>query len=264
MGSGGEPRLGSLIVTSTRQRAAILSVVGAAAGVVALLSFARPSAARAEPSDVNAPAVPRAQCGPGSDPETGMQGRVSAEDVANGRAARGYRCNTEVVSHFGTNGGYRTYRYVDRAGNVCGYFDPTLLFPSNAASDTHKTGVIVLDMSDPAKPLETTRLLTPAMQTPHESLNLHVARGLLAADLGNPETAIGHVDIYSIGDDCRSPVLQSSLPVSALGHEGTFSPDGLTFWSSSIAGVSPRSTSPIRNSPNRSGSRSVSSRTAST
>jgi hypothetical protein len=31
--------------------------------------------------------TPRASCGPGSHPETGMQGRVSAEDTASGRAA---------------------------------------------------------------------------------------------------------------------------------------------------------------------------------
>src|SRR6266849_5140278 len=71
-----------------------------------------------------------------------------ADDVASGRAARGYRCNTELVGHYGTSGGYRTYRYVDKQGHVCAYYDPTLLFPSNAASDTHKTGVVVLDMSN--------------------------------------------------------------------------------------------------------------------
>lgn len=195
-----------------------------------------PTAASAEPNDINAAAVPRANCGPGSDPETDLQGRVSPEEVASGRAARGYRCNTEVVSHFGTNGGYRVYRYVDHAGHTCAFFDPTLLFPGNAASDTHKTGVVVLDMSDPAKPVETARLVTPAMQTPHESLSLHAARGLLAADLGNPETAVGHLDLYSVADDCRNPALLSSAPMSALGHEGGFSPDGMTFWSSSITG----------------------------
>jgi len=213
---------------STRLRDGVLIAV---AGVVVM---AVPSAARAVSGDINAPAVHRAHCGRGSDPETGIQGRVSAQDVADGRAARGYRCNTALVSHYGTSGGYRTYRYVDRAGHVCAYYDPTLLFPSNAASDTHKTGVVVLDMSKPAHPVETARLLTPAMQTPHESLSLNVPRGLLAADLANPETAPGDVDVYSVASDCRHPVLESSLPVAVLGHEGSFSPDGKTFWSSSI------------------------------
>src|SRR5436190_6921540 len=128
-----------------------------------LLGVAVPITARTmgSASAATISAVPRAQCGPGSDPETGLQGRVSADDIASGRAARGYRCNTELVGHYGTSGGYRTYRYVDKHGHVCAYYDPTLLFPSNAASDTHKTGVVVLDMTDPSKPVETTRLLTP-------------------------------------------------------------------------------------------------------
>jgi len=213
---------------SIRLRDAVLMAAAA------VLIAAVPNAAWTVTSDVNAPAVPLAHCGPGSDPETGIQGRVSSQDVADGRAARGYRCNTALVSHYGTSGGYRTYRYVDQAHHVCAYYDPTLLFPSNALSDTHKTGVVVLDMTNPAHPVETTRLVTPAMQTPHESLSLNIPRGLLAADLGNPETAAGFVDIYSVKSDCRHPVLESSLPVAVLGHEGSFSPDGKTFWSTSI------------------------------
>jgi hypothetical protein len=182
-------------------------------------------------------AVPRAQCGPGSDPETGMQGRVSADDVASGRAARGYTCNTEVVSHESTAGGFRVQRYADKSGHVCAFYDSTLLFPTNALiGSTHKTGVFVLDMTDPAHPVQTAELVTPAMQSPHESLSLNVPRGLLAADLGNPFTYPGVVDIYSVADDCRHPALQSSLPIGAFGHEGAFSPDGRTFWVSAAGG----------------------------
>ncbi|HWW55118.1 MAG TPA: hypothetical protein VNY84_15180, partial [Acidimicrobiales bacterium] len=46
----------------------------------------------------------------------------------------------------------------------------------------------------------------------------------------------GWVDVYSVAQDCRHPVLDSSLPVGLLGHEGTFSPDGRTFWVSSAGG----------------------------
>src|SRR3954466_4994520 len=63
------------------------------------------------------PATPKAQCGPGSKPETGTQGRVSTADVLSGRAAQGYTCNTEVKGHFGRTGGFRTYRYIDGAGH---------------------------------------------------------------------------------------------------------------------------------------------------
>src|SRR5438067_12476823 len=91
-------------------------------------------------------------------------------------------------------------------------------------------------MSDPAHLVRTAMLETPAMQSPHESLSINTKRGLLAADLGNPITYPGHVDIYDISKDCRSPVLDASLPVSIMGHEGNFAPDGKTFWSSSPSG----------------------------
>jgi hypothetical protein len=166
-----------------------------------------------------------------------MQGRVSAQDVADGRAAQGYLCNTQQVGHYGTTGGFRVYRYTDQAGHVCAFYDTTLMFPTNALlGSTHKTGVFVLDMSDPTHPVQTADLVTPAMQSPHESLSLNTPRGLLAADMGMAFTYPGFVDIYSVAHDCRHPALQSSLPVGVLGHEGTFSPDGNTFWSSSAGG----------------------------
>jgi hypothetical protein len=57
-----------------------------------------------------APAVPPADCGPGSLPETSTQGRVPAEDYESGRAAQGYTCNTEQVSHQGSSGGFKALR----------------------------------------------------------------------------------------------------------------------------------------------------------
>ena len=203
-----------------------------------LVGLVVPVVARAATTDGVYPGpVPRASCGPGANPETGMQGRVSADDVASGRAAQGYTCNTELVSHYGTTGGYRVHRYVDASGNACAFYDSTLLFPTNAlAGSTHQTGVFVLDMSNPAQPVQTATLSTLAMQSPHESLSLNVPRGLLAADLGNPLSHAGWVDIYSVKADCRHPVLESSLPVGVLGHEGAFSPDGNTFWVTSAGG----------------------------
>ena len=97
------------------------------------------------------------------------------------------------------------------------------------------TGVAVLDMSDPANPKQTTSLLTPAMQTPHESLLLNERSGLLAAVTGNPAFYPGIVDLYDLNEDCRNPVLQSSLPVGIFGHESGFAPDGNTFYATSIS-----------------------------
>ena len=84
--------------------------------------------------------------------------------------------------------------------------------PAADAGADQLTGVYVLDMSDPAHPVHTDNLLTPAMQSPHESLSLNAKRGLLAADMGNPPFNPGFVDIYDVSQDCRHPVLKSSLP----------------------------------------------------
>ncbi|MGH9184245.1 MAG: LVIVD repeat-containing protein, partial [Acidimicrobiales bacterium] len=182
--------------------------------------------------------VPRADCGPGSRPETGIQGRVSAQDHASGRAAQGFTCNTELVGSYakptaqGTVGGYKVERYVDASGHECAYYDTTLLFPTNLFDAT--IGVNVLDMSDPTNPTLTDTLITPAMLSPHESLVLSPERGLLAAVLGNPAFNIGIVDVYDVSQDCRHPVLKSTLlPSGILGHESGMAPDGRTFYSAS-------------------------------
>ena len=181
------------------------------------------------------PATPKASCGPGSLPEPGLQGRVAKEDVEDGDAAAGYRCNIAEVGHSGQTGGYKVLRYVDKAGHECAYYDTTLLFPINALSlSLEPTGVAVLDMSDPANPVRTDSLLTPAMQTPHESLNISVDRGVLAAVAGNPAFAPGIVDVYDISADCRHPVLKASAPVGFLGHESGMAPDGKTFYPTSL------------------------------
>jgi hypothetical protein len=211
------------------------------AGVVLLfvaaavaLPAGTPPAARGA---ADAPATPRAVCGPGSMPETAEQGRVTKADVDSGRAAKGYTCNTELVGHVGDSGGYRVHRYVDAAGHECAFFDTTLLFPTNATHGPQSpTGVWAVDMADPAHPVHTATLSTIAMQTPHESFSINTKRGLLGAVMGNPATYPGAVDLYDISKDCRNPALQSTLPLSALGHEGAFSPDGNTFWATSVVG----------------------------
>jgi len=192
-------------------------------------------AASAPPSAIPA-ASPKAHCGPGSLPEGPVQGRVPSADYTSGRAAKGYLCNAVQVSHIGTTGGFKTFRYTDRTGRVCAFYDGTLLFPTSLAHDGDTGGVHVLDMSDPARPIETDRLVTPAMDSPHESLALNPLRGLLAAGMGSPATAPGIVDVYDVSNDCRHPVLQSTTPLGILGHESGFSPDGRTLWISTTAG----------------------------
>lgn len=182
-------------------------------------------------------ATPRAQCGTGSRPETGLQGRISQEDHDSGRAAAGFICNMQLVGSQvapvanGTVGGFKTHRYVDPKGNECAYYDSTLLFPSNLLDG--QAGVKVLDMSDPTNPVQTATLLSPAMLSPHESLVISEKAGILAAVLGNPSFGPGVIDVYDISQDCRNPVLLSSSPLGIFGHESGLSPDGKTFYAGS-------------------------------
>ena len=191
-----------------------------------------------DPVSVAAPAAtPRASCGPGSRPERGMQGRVAQADYDSGRAAEGFTCNTQLVGSYttptanGTVGGFKVERYVDAAGNSCAYYDTTLLFPTNIFNT--QAGVNVLDMSNPAAPVLTERLVTPAMLSPHESLVVSQSRGLLAAVAGNPLLLPGVVDVYELEPDCRHPVLKSTSPAGLIGHESGMAPDGNTFYSAS-------------------------------
>jgi len=181
--------------------------------------------------------TPPATCGPGSLPETGVQGRVPAADYASGRAAAGYLCNTEQVAHQGSTGGFKVQRYTDSRGNTCAFYDSTRLFPLEVPFQaTTGFGVIVLDMADPANPRVATTLKTPAMLSPHESLLVSQSRGLLAAVMGNPATTLGVLEVYDVREDCRAPKLLSTSVEPVFGHESGWSPDGNTFYAASTVG----------------------------
>ena len=218
------------MVRSGRRTSSVLLL----AGCLAVSAAALPSASAAVTAP---PPTPRAVCGPGSIPETGIQGRVPAADVAAGKVRNGFRCNIEVVSQSGISGGFKVERYVDKTGRECAYYDTTTLFPSNVSTiDEQPLGVFVLDMSNPRKPVRTAALQTPAMLSPHESLLVNAKRGLLAAVLGNPIFGPGQVDVYDLSEDCRTPVLLSTTPLGVLGHESGFAPDGKTFYAASLGG----------------------------
>jgi hypothetical protein len=200
------------------------------AGAIGLALLAATFPAPAASAPRIPPATPRAVCGPGAIPESGVQGRVTAEDLADGL---GSRCNLELIGHAGTLAGFRVHRYIDTAGHECAFYDSTPYIqtrPGKSVANLDLTGVHVLDMKNPVHPRSTVDLRTPAMSSPHESLSLHVERGLLAANLGNLVTGPAFVDVYDVKTDCRHPALLSTFPVGVLGHEGNFSPDGNTFW----------------------------------
>ena len=205
-----------------------------AAVAVALLGLTLPAHGAAT---IYAGPIPQLACDSQSLPETGVQGRVPKSEVDSGRAAKGYRCNTTQVSRFRATGGFQVHRYVDKAGHDCGIFDTTLLFPRDTDKNAVEgLGVYIMDMKDPAHPVHTATLSTPAMLSPHESLRINAKRGLIAADMGYPSTNPGFVDVYDMSADCRHPVLQSSSPLGILGHESAFSPDGTIFYVSSTTG----------------------------
>ncbi|MCW2573262.1 MAG: hypothetical protein JWO88_3320, partial [Frankiales bacterium] len=87
---------------------------------------------------------------------------------------------------------------------------------------------------DPAHPVSTMRLVSPAMDSPHESVRLNQKRGLLVADMAYPTTNPGFVDVWDVSKDCLHPSLLSSSPMGVLGHESGFAPDGNTFYVASL------------------------------
>mgnify|MGYP006137817693 CR=1 FL=1 len=150
----------------TRPRTRIVAALAVFVGLVACSRSEAPDPV----TPTGAAASSKAVCGPGSHPEIGLQGRVSGAEHESGRATEGYRCNVEVVgTHtipdaIGTVAGFKVERYVDAAGHDCAYYDTTLTFPTNLVDG--EAGVNVLDMSDPANPVLTERLLTVAMLSP--------------------------------------------------------------------------------------------------
>ena len=183
--------------------------------------------------------VPRAQCDTASEPLAGEQGRVPASATQTPEAARGWTCNLKVVSRHPTPGGFRVWRYTDTNGHTCAFYDTSLIGAANVVSlaAAPSQGVVVLDMSDPSHPAQTAVLTAAAMLSPHESLNLNSARGLLAAEAGTGATAPGLMAIYDVSGDCRRPVLQSEYLAAPFGHESGFSPDGRTFWIGGAQGI---------------------------
>ena len=174
-------------------------------------------------------ATPQVGCRPGSRPEPDIQGRVPE-----GSAKNGLWCNMDLLARHGTSGGFKVLRYVDRSGRECGYYDTALIFPENVFKlDGTSTGVVVLDMSDPANPKQTDTLWEPPMLAPHESLIMNQKRGLIAAIHGTLGQGLGQVSIYDASKDCRKPVLQSTTASARWGHESGFSRDGKTLYATS-------------------------------
>jgi hypothetical protein len=211
--------------TGGRRRLAVIAV-----GVVGLLALPGSAAfGRADPRrTVFEGPVPRAQCGPGSNPETGLQGQAPLEDRESGRSSQGYTCNLDLVGRYGPAEGFEGAEWQMAWYGHCAYYDTRF-----SGAQQHR-GTIVLDVSDPAHPRYATHLTTAAMQDPWESLKVNQARGLLAGVFVADAQGAGFFDVYDVKGDCAHPKLLASVPVNGLGHEGGWAPDGKTYYGTGI------------------------------
>jgi len=225
----------------------LLSVSGAVIGF---------AAEESESSDAGPRTVPKAVCGPEDRPETGLQGQVPAALRAAG--FQGFNCNLKLIGQSKNDGGnWQTTEFkerrqavsdgeggdpADKPLHVCGYYGSQSPALSPKTRDPATYGVRVVDLTEPRKPTLTGYLQTSSMLDPWESLKVNERRQLLAADQGANGGGGPAVDIYDVSEDCRSPQLLASIavgtgadgaapaPVAPIGHEGSFAPDGLTYY----------------------------------
>jgi hypothetical protein len=188
------------------------------------------------------PTVPKAHCGPGSLPETGLQGEVPLADQMDLRSQQGYRCNLQLIGRYAGNGGAIMMAWY---GN-CAYMS-TGYSPTDPDYNALK-GVVVIDAKDPRHPVATTRLQTPAMINPWEALKANARTGLLATGEGGsfPLTGPGAAgpifDVYDVKHDCAHPRLDASVTLpDGKGHEGDFAPDGRTYYQSTLSAAPSKS-----------------------
>jgi hypothetical protein len=179
--------------------------------------------------------VEKARCRPGDKVETGLQGQVPVGDRVSGRAAEGYFCNMAMV------GGVRTRGFAnfDVYGD-CAYYTESPGGFGGPGADGHGN---VVDVSDPTRPVVTATLTARAMGNAGESLRVNAKRGLLVADHYGNGTADPRVGtfpwlaVYDVATDCRHPRLLADVAMPhGRGHEGWFSPDGLTYFMTSVLG----------------------------
>ena len=215
----------------------VLSAVGAGLTLVAL---AAPAAAGGFPT------TPKATCGPGSLPETGLQGEVPIADQFSGRSMQGYRCNLELVGRYAGNGGAIMMAWQDHCAYMATGYSPT------DPDYDKKKGVVVIDAADPRHPKETARLQSAAMINPWEALKANPRSGLLATGEGGsfPLTGPGAsgpmFDVYDVKHDCAHPKLQASVSLpDGKGHEGDFAPDGRTYYQSTLQSAPSASIVPV-------------------
>jgi hypothetical protein len=186
--------------------------------------------------------VARANCGPGSNPETSdIQGSVTVADRDSGRSSQGYTCNMDLVGNYGPHSPlpfegaeWQLARYKDSSGHQCAYYSQRMVNPASKGGTQKRPGTVVVDVSNAADPKFSENLPTPGMYDPWETLKVSEQRGLLAAVQVADGQAGSFMGIYDIKDDCRHPKQLFDGSVTAINHEGNFSNDGMTYYTGGL------------------------------
>ena len=183
------------------------------------------------------------KCAAGNRPEAALQGQVPAALRAAG--FDGFNCNLDLIGQAkGEGAGFSFAAFTDSAGRTCAYVSTTYPFDDQGKpiKGRKSKGVPVIDVTDPAKPVQTDILTTRPMLDPWESLRVNEQRQVLMAAAGRKGGGGPEVDFYDLSQDCRHPQLLFSGPVGTgadgglkldpnpLGHEGNFAPDGRTLY----------------------------------
>jgi hypothetical protein len=152
-----------------------------------------------------------------------VQGQTTLAERYSPGKARAYTCNLELVGQFEGEG----------AGFDMEVLDDCVYYSTAPSKKLRQPGTVVLDVSDSRHPKMTTRLDSPAMLNPIESLAIEPVRKVMLAN--QPAyTAAAPFDIYDLSGDCRYPRLVRSLVMPRImSHAGVFGPDGQLFYSTS-------------------------------
>jgi hypothetical protein len=187
--------------------------------------------------------VPKAVCGPGDKPETGLQGQVPIALRMQPGGFQGFSCNLQLLGQVkGDGANWQTTEWREGRGKnrkACAYHG-TAAPSANTAYPRTNYGVRAIDISDPTKPYNTAYLTTSAMLDPWESLKVNERRQLLGAVNGQNGGGGPEIDIYDVSGDCRYPQLLSTTALAKpdgtpiIGHEGTWAPDGLTYYGADL------------------------------
>lgn len=165
-----------------------------------------------------------ALCGPGDNPEPGMQGETPLADLEAGKTARPYVCGMRIVGKL--NPWRRGENFNLKRSRQCAYVH----------GSGERKGIAVIDASDPKAPIAVGLLDTPGAVGGSETMDVidvgerHL---LVAGDYSGGVKPPGSapLDIYDISD-CTKPKLLTTFYWPANIHVPKISPDGMRVYAS--------------------------------